>query len=563
MKKKISILGTLVLVLALAFLFVPSAKATGTVTSATGGGAISADNVATSTYTTLTGPTLACGATGDITSSSTITITAPSGFNFSTTTNSVTATSTNEIDLGEGAAAAVTLTPTATTITISVTTGNTTTATSSITMSGIKVIPTAGCPLASGELSITFSAGTFGDNSTSGTLTEVVGAMTYLAVRLPGQAAPNCAAPAGTVTAQIAGTSFNITNLYAVDQYFNTTTAYTGDKTISYTGPGSCAGVNPSYATSVSFTSGVASTLATTLPLAQVTTITATDGGSYGLASSNLTANPASITTLACSSSASPGTVWLTWTEAAGCTTGYDVRYLTSNIADDTDFGNATVFNQTWAGASPQAPRQELVTGLTPNIRYYFNQKTKGANNTLSTISNTITCIAPSQAAATLDTKAPTSSISDPKDGATILAGKSYTIKGTSADTGGSSVQKVELSLDGGTTWITVPPKTTNTTAGFDWGYLWSDPKVGTYNLKTRATDWVSNQETPGAGIKVTVATELPIEKPVVEKPVTEMTIEELKAKITEIQQKIIELLQQLIQLIQSQITELQTKVGR
>jgi len=46
-----------------------------------------------------------------------------------------------------------------------------------------------------------------------------------------------------------------------------------------------------------------------------------------------------------------------------------------------------------------------------------------------------------------------------------------------------------------------------------------------------------------------------------VEKPIVEMTIEEIKAKIVEIQQKIIELHKQLIQLIQEQISQLQAQL--
>jgi hypothetical protein len=555
MKKIISVLA--ILVVGIGLMYALPVKAATITQAATGN--VSSDSYGAGASVALPYISITESATTDIAVGTHVWI-IPTGYVFDTTSVP------DVIYAGTGLTGSTTATMAATTMTITTTASSTATSTNSMkigSVTPIKVRVSAGCPQASAG-NITMTGGTItglSGSSNFGTLTQVPGAMTKLVVVLPGQSAPNCAAPSGTVTAQIAGTSFNITNLYATDQYFNTTT-YSGAKTISYTGPGSCAGVNPSYTTSVSFTSGISTTpLATTLVLAQVTTITASDSATTGPASSNLTVNPASITTLACSSSASPGTVWLTWTEAAGCTTGYDVRYLTSNIADDTDFGNATVFSQTWAGANPQALRQELVTGLTPNIRYYFNQKAKGANTTLSTISNTVNCIAPSQAAATLDTKAPTSSITDPKDGATILAGKPYTIKGISADTGGSSVQKVELSLDGGTTWLTVSPKTTNTTAGFDWEYLWQSPAFGIYTLKTRATDWVSNIETPGAGINVKVITELPtVKPPTVEKPISEMTVEELKTKITEIQQKIIELLNQLIQLIQDQITELQTK---
>ena len=176
-----------------------------------------------------------------------------------------------------------------------------------------------------------------------------------------------------------------------------------------------------------------------------------------------------------------------------------------------------------------------------------------------------------------VDNTAPTSSITDPLDGATINAGVDYTIQGTCSDEGGSSVMQVEISFDGGQTWhLTTPLQSTG--SGFAWSYLWEGPEEGTYNIKTRATDWMGNTETPGDGITVTVSSaeeeeeveeEQPAEEeaaeeetseeetPTEEKPITEMTAEELEAKILEIQQQIIQLLQQLIEMVQQQILEL------
>jgi hypothetical protein len=169
---------------------------------------------------------------------------------------------------------------------------------------------------------------------------------------------------------------------------------------------------------------------------------------------------------------------------------------------------------------------------------------------------------------ATVDNIAPTSSITDPEDGARIDPGVDYTIQGTCSDEGGSSVKQVEISLDGGQTWHLATPLQA-TDSGFTWSYLWQSPQEGTYTIKTRATDWIGNTETPGDGITVKVAvaeeeeeveeqpSEEAEEQPSVEKPIEEMTIEELKAKIMEIQQKIVELLQQLIEMIKEQILEL------
>ena len=136
--------------------------------------------------------------------------------------------------------------------------------------------------------------------------------------------------------------------------------------------------------------------------------------------------------------------------------------------------------------------------------------------------------------------------------------GEKVSITGTAQDTGGSGIQQVELSFDDGKTWNIAYRK------GYDevytWEYVWTPQVVATYTIKTRATDWAGNQEIVGPGVIVKIVEQLVEEKPPVEKPITEMTVEELKTKITEVQQKIIELLQQLIKLIQAQITELQAK---
>ena len=101
----------------------------------------------------------------------------------------------------------------------------------------------------------------------------------------------------GSVDSQTAGSPFNITKLTATDNYFNINIGYTGVRTIAYSGPSSAPdSTTPSYTTSVSFTNGQSTTtLATTLYKAEATTITATDGGSYGHASSSVTVNPGEV----------------------------------------------------------------------------------------------------------------------------------------------------------------------------------------------------------------------------------------------------------------------------
>jgi hypothetical protein len=276
------------------------------------------------------------------------------------------------------------------------------------------------------------------------------------------------------------------------------------------------------------------------------------------LFSANLAkAQPAAINDLYCVFSQLKGAVWLSWTPPAG-TNSYDVRYSVSPITA-ANFYNAWQFAQNWPGAANQG----IVNNLTENYTYYFAMRAIDIGNLASPISNLAYCFVP-EVTVQRDTTPPNSSIIDPKDGAEISAGKNYTVLGTSSDIGGSSVQKVEISLDGGSNWRTVNPTKKNDN-GFEWNFLWQNPSVGEYNLKTRATDWVDNIETPAVGIKVSVIPPspsptpmpAPTPTPTPEKPISEMTIEELKTKITEIQEKIIELLTQLIQVYQAKIIEL------
>jgi len=100
-------------------------------------------------------------------------------------------------------------------------------------------------------------------------------------------------------------------------------------------------------------------------------------------------------------------------------------------------------------------------------------------------------------ATAILDTVNPTSAVSDPADGATIITA-GYTIIGTASD-GGSGVELVEVSTDGGSSWDLA----TGTT---DWTYPWTPASDGSYTIVSRATDSAGNVENPGQGVTVTVS---------------------------------------------------------
>ena len=260
-----------------------------------------------------------------------------------------------------------------------------------------------------------------------------------------------------------------------------------------------------------------------------------------------INAQPAAISDLQCFFAQMPGSVWLTWTAPAGANS-YDVRYFPGAF-NAANYDILWQFSQNWPGSAQQG----LVTNLTGNTTWFFAMKAIDASDNYSDISNVVSCFVPTGVVQP-DKIAPTSLISDPKDGATILANTDYIIKGNSSDTGGSSVKEVEISFDEGKNWLTTEALEGNKNNGFSWKFTWSKPAVGDYQLITRAADWLSNIETPGAGIKVKVASQ---ETPVTEKPISQMSVEELKTKIAEIQQQIIQLLTQLIQLLQQQIAEL------
>jgi hypothetical protein len=129
--------------------------------------------------------------------------------------------------------------------------------------------------------------------NTSPSITVNAGTAAKLMVTLPGQTFTSGTGNSGTPTAQTAGAAFNIT-LTAVDASNNTDVSYSGTKAISYSGP--CG--TPTYTTSVTFTSGQATSVSTTLTKVEVTTISASDGTRAGLASSSLVVNAGAFTKL-------------------------------------------------------------------------------------------------------------------------------------------------------------------------------------------------------------------------------------------------------------------------
>ncbi|MEX2117371.1 MAG: hypothetical protein WEB37_10825, partial [Bacteroidota bacterium] len=276
-----------------------------TVTPATGGGAISADNTG-GAYSTLTGPVYAEAANGNA-GVGTIILNAPAGFIFDTGGTAPTVLITriagagpdtrNINDVASGTSAAIT-SITTTQITFTVTAASSNGVTNSLTWQNVRIRPTAGTPLASGNITKTGTstmAGVTAGVTNFGTLTEVAGALNKLVVVLPGQSFVTGTGATGAPTSQTASASFTITSITATDQFFNIVTSYGGAKTLSYSGPGG----TPAYTTAVSFTNGASTTtLTTTLRKAEATTITVTEGAVSGPASSSLTVNAGAFTKL-------------------------------------------------------------------------------------------------------------------------------------------------------------------------------------------------------------------------------------------------------------------------
>lgn len=94
-------------------------------------------------------------------------------------------------------------------------------------------------------------------------------------------------------------------------------------------------------------------------------------------------------------------------------------------------------------------------------------------------------------ASASTDNQAPTSVITTPLDGATLPVGAAITITGTATDLGGGQVAGVEVSLDGGTTWLVA-------TGAADWTYVWTPVSNGSVVIKSRAFDDSGNMEVAG-----------------------------------------------------------------
>src|SRR6266542_3055961 len=92
----------------------------------------------------------------------------------------------------------------------------------------------------------------------------------------------------------------------------------------------------------------------------------------------------------------------------------------------------------------------------------------------------------------------PTSTITSPTEGAIVPIGIQVAITGTASDPGGGTVDKVEVSVDGGATYSAA----TGTNA---WSFNWTPSSPGPATIKSRAVDYTGNVQNPPAEIHVTV----------------------------------------------------------
>ncbi|NUW42414.1 DUF4082 domain-containing protein [Nonomuraea rhodomycinica] len=101
------------------------------------------------------------------------------------------------------------------------------------------------------------------------------------------------------------------------------------------------------------------------------------------------------------------------------------------------------------------------------------------------------------------DTAPPTSALTAPAGGSTVVTGRSVTISGTASDTGGGVVAGVEVSTDNGASW--------QAATGFGpWQYTWVPQTAGDTTLLVRAVDDIGNLQTTLDSRPVTVVGSCP-----------------------------------------------------
>jgi hypothetical protein len=191
------------------------------ITPASGGTAIPADTY-NGAYTALAGPVIVETIVGDV-SLGTIVLTAPAGFQFDTSAPQPIITlngdNNNKNINGQTNGTIIPLTVTTNTISLTVTSKSKGQTRNTLTYSNIRVRPTAGTPLASGNITNTGTS-IFPNSMTNfGTLREVAGALPKTAVF--GFPSPQISGVAGTVTVTAQDSFGNIVSNYAGTIHFS------------------------------------------------------------------------------------------------------------------------------------------------------------------------------------------------------------------------------------------------------------------------------------------------------------------------------------------------------
>ena len=306
-------------------------------------------------------------------------------------------------------------------------------------------VPTGGVITKNGKIKVTFPAGFNVASAGAGALTGID----------------------GTVVASVSGQDVTLT------RQNDGTNSTAGAKSVIITGVVNHATATDTYTLTATTQISTAALLATA-------------------ATSAYSINPAAISALTCEVSGQSDAVWLRWTTPTGTTGGYEVKYQQGSSIT---YGSASTFSQSWTSGTVGSSQQQLLSGLS-NTQYTFAIKAKGANTSISAISNTPNCtLVTSSSASIIEKIAPTTQVTNPTVNSTLPPNKPYTIKGSSIDKGGSSVKKVEVSVDG-TAWN----EASITAADGEnriWEYIWKHPSPDTKKIMVRATDWVGNVETP------------------------------------------------------------------
>ncbi|MCL5023928.1 MAG: choice-of-anchor D domain-containing protein [Nitrospirae bacterium] len=148
---------------------------------------------------------------------------------------------------------------------------------------------------------------------------------------------------------------------------------------------------------------------------------------------------------------------------------------------------------------------QALAAETSCTLQVVFSSATAGiknANLSISfsdpnTLKNVIT-LSGTGTVAQADTTPPTSQIISPVNGSGHAVNMPLTISGTSVDTGGGEVVRVDVSTDSGTSW----QPATGTTS---WSYAWTPAQTGSFTIRSRAVDNKDNVENPSEGVTITI----------------------------------------------------------